>query len=307
MVDTAPKQASDRETVALKQSDSEERCDGIESNDAANVDETQTGADGTSENTGVSWHGTLLIDTRDPFRVRETSVSGKGEKIATDGSKVGDVREDEKSDSDAEHSSHPARRHGLTKDVDGRVRRGVSQGIFDAGDVVAYSEDSREHETEVDEVDADDGLRDRASSVADLFGHVSSSVDTNLGVDTTELTNHDRQRQAGPAAAVFEASPDLLVGGARSVDPNGDDEGEVGEDVNGEDGVLPVRQNSGTKNVTSKRNADGANDEKSCVPCWESIVGFVDGDDALDKSSDKEHTNSVTRLPGKSRSPSISC
>ena len=304
-MNTAPKQASDRKTVALKQSDSEERGDGIESNDTANVDETQTSADGTSQNTGVSWHGTLFVDARDPFRERETSVSCKSEKIATDSREVRDVGEDEKSDSDAEHSGHPATGHGLTKDVNGRVRRGVSQGILDAGDVVADSEDGGEHEAEVDKVDADDGLGDRASSVADLFGHVSSSVDTNLGVNTTELTNHDRQRQAGPAAVVFETSPDLLVGGARSVDPNRDDEGEVGEDVHGEDGVLPVRQDSGTENVTSQCDADGANDEESCVPCWEGVVWLVDGNDALDKSSVKEDTNSVTRLPGESGSPSI--
>lgn len=114
MVNAAPKQASDRETVALKQSDSEERGDGIESNDAADVDQTQTGADGTGEDTGVSWHGTLLVDARDPFRARETSVSGKGKEIATDSGEVGDVGEDEKSDSDAEHSSHPSSGHGLT-------------------------------------------------------------------------------------------------------------------------------------------------------------------------------------------------
>lgn len=173
--------------------------------------------------------------------------------------------------------------------------------------MVADSEDSGEHEAEVDEVDADDGLGDRASSVTDLFGHVSGGVDTNLGVDASELTNHDGQRQAGPAAVVFETSPDLLVGGARSVDPDRDDEGEVGEDVDGENGVLPVRQNSGTENVTRQRNADGANDEKGCVPCWEGVVWLVDGDDALDKSTDKEDTNGVTRLPGKSRSPSIHC
>lgn len=159
---------------------------------------------------------------------------------------------------------------------------------------MAHSQDGKEYEAEVEQVDAHDSSKNGACSVVDFLRHMSGRVDANLSKHTAQLANHDGKRQARPATRVFEASSYLPVADARSIDPGWNDDGEIGEDVDGKDGVLPMWEDPGAENV-AHQSSDSSGDEESCMPRWEGVVWLVDGDDALDESSDEEDANGAIR------------
>ena len=88
MTDPPPQQAADTETVALQQGYGEEGGDGVEGNRAPNIDESQAGTDGASENAGVLRNVAFLVDLGDPAGEGEPFVTGEGPEIASDSGEV---------------------------------------------------------------------------------------------------------------------------------------------------------------------------------------------------------------------------
>ena len=90
-MDSPPQQAAYAKTVALQQCDSQKRGDGVKCNRAANVDKSKTYANNASEQASILRNATFLVDMGNPAGKWKSLVASKGEEVATDGGKVGNV------------------------------------------------------------------------------------------------------------------------------------------------------------------------------------------------------------------------
>lgn len=140
--------------------------------------------------------------------------------------------------------------------------------------MVADSDEGREEHNKVQNVDGDHGLRDGGRRVFDLYGdvrrvcglvetghphllaHVSVCVDAYLLRDPGQLTGQDHQCHVRSATCVLECPPHLRVRCDGSIDLDRNDVGEVGQDVQREEDVLPVGQGPRAVDVHSARDDD---------------------------------------------------
>lgn len=74
--------------------------------------------------------------------------------------------------------------------------------------------------------------------------------------------------------------------------------------MDNKDDVLPIRQQSGGKDVGTERNSRHGHDEKGSMPVGRRVGAVVYCDDALYKRTDDEQALGVASLPGKRRGPS---
>ncbi len=303
VVDAAPEHAADGEAEALHDGAGQQRTDGIQRHRAANVNEAQERRDGSRQVVGVDRDLALLVHRGQPRGARQAPVARKGKQVTAHGRQVRKVGEEQEDALHNQQRRKPRVRHGLLEDPDGGIHGRFRQRDLDVGDVVAERDDGHDVEEKVDPKHANHDFRHRRRRVAHLLRHVGGGVHARLRRDGGQLADEHGDGQARPAARVFPPRPDVLRGGARRVAPDGDEKGKVGEDVDGEDGVLPVRQDLGAVHVGDDREAADGDGEERAVPVFEGVVGLVDLDDGLHQRADEEQAGCVAGLEREGRGP----